>query len=437
MRARAFCSVASVAASSVAAILLSFATPSFAEEPIQEAAVPPPATTAPPPQEPPSASSPSSARSSSSTGRVLKVPVGDRVVEVALGCEGRAVLKVGDRAYVACGEDGVVVVDLEGEGAPRVRSRTPTSGDAVGLFVRNGRVWVELSRIEAMPIGSARGMADSASAAASGAPPPVPYAGGDEPGSESPREPSRAGGGSLIAPKRVGGLVELGLGTKLFLTVGDLGFGLLSHAFVVRRFEAPVSLRADALPLGVATGKNGAIGAATATVLVSIDTHVFELGVGIGGGTLPRSLRYTPASDGTFVPIGGSGGTVSVPTLIRFGARDGLSIVARTSLIVQSEEFELGAVDIVGQVPVTERVALLFTGEGGNLGTASGGMAMRYRATEARGAGAVFVNGGAGYALLEGATVCRQDFQTGGGFPTCTRPQYSGPAISVGVELRL
>jgi len=429
---------APIGASFVLALVLSSAAVAHAEPqapPATSAAVPTPDPSAPAPvppvhpETPPIVAAPPAAPPSS--GRVLKVPVGDKTVDVALGCEGRAILKVGSRAYIACGEDGIVIVELEGEAGPRVGARIPTSGDAVGLFVRNGRVWVELAKIEAMPVGAARGVSDTpsgpvmAGSSAAGANP--------EPIQDAAARPPSGSVPSLVAPKRVGDLFELGLGSRLFLTVDDLGFGMLSHAFAVRRFEAPVAIRVDALPLAFATGKSGGAGAITVTAMVSIDTHVFELGAGVGGGTLPRSLRYSSSGTGDFVAVPGSSSSVVVPTLVRFGARDGLHIVGRTSLMVQSERFQLGAIDIVGQVPVTDRVALLFTGEGGNLGTASGGMAMRYRATETRGAGAVYVNGGAGYAYLQGSTTCVEQ----AGYPSCRRPEYHGPALSVGVELRL
>lgn len=382
-----------------------------------------------PPAPSPSPAAPSSAprADNAGSGRVLKVPVSGKTVEVALGCEGRALVKAGSRAYVACGEDGVVVVELEGEGAPKVVERIPTDGDAVGVFVRNGKVWVERAKIEATPIARARGVADSAPGSAD-APGDRDRPGSAEAGPTAPRRE----GASIVAPSRIVDVFDLGLRTRLFLTVDDLGFGMMNHVFAVRRFSAPIALRAEALPLALATGKAGAAGAAAAVAMVSVDTHVFELGLGIGGGTVPASVSYTSTSAGQGAQVSGSS-TVVVPTLIRFGAYDGLSLTARTNLVVQSDRFRFGHVDIVAQVPVSDRAALLFHGEGGNMGTNSGGMAMRYRATETREAGAVFVTGGAGYALLQGGVTCESPT----GYLYCRRTEYSGPALSLGIEIRL
>lgn len=354
-------------------------------------------------------------------GPVLRIPRGSEVREVALGCEGRAVLVVESRVYVACGDDGVAVVGLEPE--PVLLGRIPTDGEAAGLFARAGKPWVELTRTEARPLGALR---------AQGPLPPSVHA---PSGGQAARTPEPAERPKLIAPSRVGDVTELSLGGAAFLTVGDLGVGMLAGAGIGHRFEAPFALRAEAYPIAIGTGKQGAVGAFTGIGLASIDTTFFEIGLGLGAGKIPKSGSYDYSGTGTAVQSDG-GGSVVAPTYVRIGARDGLYFSVRTSIIVRREEFAFGSVDVVGQIPLAERWALVVRGEGGNMGSASGTASMRYRITETRGAGAAFVQGGGGYAYLEGDPRCETRTTVGGSYTSCFTASYSGPALAVAGEWR-
>lgn len=355
-------------------------------------------------------------------GPVLRIPRGAEVREVALGCEGRAVLVVESRVYVACGDDGVAVVGLEPE--PVLLGRIPTDGEAAGLFARAGKPWVELIRTEARPLGALRGQGPFL--------PPSVHA---PSGGQATRTPEPAERPKLVAPPRVGDVTELSLGGAAFLTVGDLGVGMLAGAGIGHRFEAPFALRAEAYPIALGTGKQGAVGAFTGIGLASIDTTFFEIGLGLGAGKIPKSGRYDDSGTGTTVQSDG-GGSVVAPTYVRIGARDGLYFSVRTSIIVRREEFAFGSVDVVGQIPVAERWAVVVRGEGGNMGSASGTASMRYRITETRGAGAAFIQGGGGYAYLEGDLRCEARTTVSGSYTSCFTASYSGPALAVAGEWR-
>jgi hypothetical protein len=66
-------------------------------------------------------------------------------------CTMLATLEVARRTFVACGTGGVWVVELAAEG-DRLISRSTVAGRAVGLFSRNGRVWVEIETLSARPL---------------------------------------------------------------------------------------------------------------------------------------------------------------------------------------------------------------------------------------------------------------------------------------------
>ncbi len=61
-------------------------------------------------------------------------------------------LELGVHTWVACGAGGVWVVELGTASGDRWVERRPLSGSAVGLFSRNGRVWVEVETRSAHPL---------------------------------------------------------------------------------------------------------------------------------------------------------------------------------------------------------------------------------------------------------------------------------------------
>ncbi len=363
-------------------------------------------------------------------GRKLVVASEGRTVELDLGCEGRSVVRAGVRAYVACGSDGVVVVDLEGPRAPALAGRLPVEGEAVGLFVHRKQPWVEIARLEARPLAGALMEAPTGapSGRASDSRPSSLRVDGDAVQSSDTR-PSR------VAPPRVGGVTELSLGGLLFLTVGDLGVGGIGKAALVHRFGAPFAIRADLAPFGFGTGKAGAVGVFTGTGTVSVDTDFFEVGLGFGGTTLPNQpiVNYTT---GAQVAASNPTSSVVVSNYLRFGARDGLYLDGRTNVMVRDKSFEFGSLSIDMQIPVADRWGLVLHGSGGNMGTADGLVTMRYRITETRGPGAAFVSGGGGFGIVEGAGKCGPYNYGNTVYYSCSRPTYGGPALALSGEWR-
>jgi hypothetical protein len=70
--------------------------------------------------------------------------------EVALPCEGRALLHHGGVTYIACGDGGLLEVTREADAA--VVSQRRFAGQVVGLFVHEGQVWLKVIKQEARPL---------------------------------------------------------------------------------------------------------------------------------------------------------------------------------------------------------------------------------------------------------------------------------------------
>src|SRR5690606_11653911 len=67
-------------------------------------------------------------------------------------CTLHATLELGRQTLAACGAGGVWVVELGGQGGDRWVEQRSVEGRAVGLFSRNGRVWVEIETLSARPL---------------------------------------------------------------------------------------------------------------------------------------------------------------------------------------------------------------------------------------------------------------------------------------------
>ena len=141
-------------------------------------------------------------------------------------CDLRTALSEGDRTIVACGAGGLWVVKTEAQGSFTLVSTQDLGGDVVGLFQRDGRIWAEISKLEARPVLPS-------GAASAGVLPDVPGAAPDtskpellepplkkvrprdiELGDEEDAEPE-----AEAAVRREGQVVELGLGDVVI----DLG----------------------------------------------------------------------------------------------------------------------------------------------------------------------------------------------------------------------
>lgn len=366
------------------------------------------------------------------TANGIRIAQGATVNDLPLpGCEPRAIAREGTRVYVACAGSGLVLLDATNPAAPTVAARAPTDGEAVAFHVLDGKVWVEIARVEARPAAAiVRGATFGAGAGAAGA---RGAAGAGEPAGSSGEAAQQGAGGagasgrrSLVAPPRATGLFELELGSRLFLPIGDIGFGALGAVKGAYRFEAPFALHAEVSPLGVATGKKGVIGTAAGHVIAAFDTTLFEVGLGIGGATL-----NSPTADAS--------SSLSFAQLARIGAEDGLALFGRTNIIVDNDRFIVGSVEVTGQAAVAQRWWLLLTGGGGPIGFAYGDVGVRYLVSGDTTRGGFFVSGRVGGAAIFKSTRTSTTFPGGttSYYLVEKKADYAGPALGLALGWRL
>jgi hypothetical protein len=121
----------------------------------------PPAASPPPLAPPPASAEPRPAPALAENDSVeraqalLAQRIGRLAPEGVAPCSLRATLELARRTFVACGPGGVWLVELGAEGQDRLLQRWPLAGSAVGLFSRNGHVWVEIETRSAQPIEQA------------------------------------------------------------------------------------------------------------------------------------------------------------------------------------------------------------------------------------------------------------------------------------------
>ena len=141
-------------------------------------------------------------------------------------CDRRAAISESTRAVLACGEAGLWVVRIDGEGKFILVGTQDMGGDVIGLFHRDGSIWAEVSKLEARPVlpSDATSMPTAPTPPSAGTLPDLPRQDQESPEPElvSPRpkkvrakqpEPEE------VEPRREGMVVELGLGD----VVVDLG----------------------------------------------------------------------------------------------------------------------------------------------------------------------------------------------------------------------
>ncbi len=332
-------------------------------------------------------------------------------------CEPKALAREGDRVYVACGASGIAILDARDPRNPIVAARAPTDGDAVALHVVDGKVWVEIAHVEARPASALL----RAARPVEGQSPPR-GASGDAGQPDMPAGQARR---SLVAPPRRGGLWEVDVGTRAFLPIGNIGFGLLGSGALAYRFLAPVAIHAELAPVGIAGGKQGTIGTAGAHAIVALDTQLFEIGLGVGAATL-----NSPVTEAT--------SSLSFAQAARIGARDGLAFSYRSNIVVDNDKFQLGAVSVSLQVGLAPSWWFLVAGAGGPVGFAQGDLGIRYLVHGDLGPGSLLLTGtlgGAGvFKSVKSSTTTQGSFTY---YRTVKSADYAGPALGVGIEWRL
>jgi hypothetical protein len=409
-------------------------------------------------------------------GNLLRITRGASSTVVDLGCAGRSLLRTTTELFVACGSAGVVELDLADPVAPQRTGTMRVDGDATGLFVHDGVVWVEVAHVDARPVrtGAASPVSEQPAPASTAAPPrrssvPVAWAPARSAPSGSPApavdEGESAGAAakeapSIVAPARQGGLWEMAFLTSVFVPFGNLGIGQLGSASVAYRFEAPLVLRAELAPFGFAgpattnnspgfssgggpvgpggfpptqtppqtpgPGNGGIVSVFAAHLLFGLDTQFLEVALGLGGATVNEN--------GAFRQGGGAPqtGAVSIAQATRIGARDGLALNMESSAIALNSKFDLGYFVMSAQIPVSAKAMLVIRGGGGNVGFAYGDLGVRVLVHGNGGKHTLALTGFAGGAMI-GLNLCSSNpdppFTT-----ACNTANLAGPSLGGAVE---
>jgi hypothetical protein len=385
-----------------------------------------------PPLPPPSSSAPPAPPPARPVveGRILHLP---SAPPFDVGCEGRAVAQQGDRVFVACGADGVVEIDASNPQALRRSGRMPLdSGEATGLFVRDGRVWVEIAHVVARPVRIQQDAAE--------APAPAPAPREPEPPASAEPHPTHA---SLLAPPRHGGLWELSATAGGFVNLGPVGGGGFGSASAVYRLDLPIVIRAEVSP-GVVGFENNTVttrgpsGFAVATqqtatssavigaaqVLVGLDTQFVEVALGAGASSISRNFTTNAQTGGPAIVEEG-----------RFGARDGLALTVEASTVAANNQFSFGFFEMDLQVPTSRSFMLIARGGGGNVGLLFGDLGVRYLIQGDGGPDTIAIKGFFGGAGIEYQSACN-NYSLGPTASGCTYISVGGPTVGGGVEWR-
>lgn len=386
-------------------------------------------------------------------GNLLRLVTNGATAVVDLGCPGRSVLRTRSKLFVACGAAGVVRVDVTDPTSPRRDGAMQVDGDATGLFLRDGHVWVEITHVDARPVRvEPVALPPLPTAPQVASPPPQREVTFSE---ESPAHANSAKESpSLVAPPRQGNIWDMSFETSAFITLGALGAGVLGSASVAYRFEGPFVVRAEVTPFGIAgpsqstagvmsqspgiqpigataTSQNSgsnSVTTAAAHLLAGIDTQFIEVALGIGVATVNQDLgSNTSATPDT--------SALSIAESARIGARDGLALNLESSAVAANRQFNLGYFLSSVQIPLSRKIMLMIRGGGGPVGFAYGDLGIRALIRGDGGKGTVALTGFAG-----GAGILVDLCSTNPVSPNttaCNNSTLAGPSLGGAVEWKL
>jgi hypothetical protein len=317
-----------------------------------------------------------------SEGRVTKISPGE--VVISLGSDDN--VDRGDRIELALERPGADGADL---GDDAVLSHEALAvGVVTNVSERNAKV--RLGMNESVPLGAV---------------------------ATPTRAPTTA---SLLSPPRVTGVWDVDVMLRPFAAVGELGGGFLLSGTISRRFDGHFQLRAmlDPWALGDAEHRES-VSAVNAALIASYDSQYFEMGLGLGAQTVNEPNFFLEPGTG-----------LSAAQLLRLGPQDGLSLAARTSVVLFHSEFAFGGMVVTAQVPIARGYWLLFGGGGGNVGYGYGELGLRVLVSGHGLAPSRFLTVSAG-----GAGVFRSEFCVA--FEPCgSAISYGGPMAGIGSEWR-
>lgn len=291
-------------------------------------------------------------------------PGNDAAVDAALAreqCARRSVLEHGGRLYAACGTGGVLIFERTPDGVS-LRERRVGLGDAQAVFVHDDRVWVELQRLEALPLAQLPSATPAGSAPVAGTAPTSP-----PPPSVPPAAPAAKPRESRVAPPRVGGVLRLEGSLRPFLPLGDLGIGALAGLALTYHGTRHWYVRAEVMPIGgvAVQGNDGWVLGMFA--IGGYDHPLFALGVGIGTVRMHDTYYHWEMGDGTSSYRTDEGMRFAIDQSIRLGALDGLQAHCDTTFLLADERWRFGYVNLGIQVPAGARNWLVADGGGSDL----------------------------------------------------------------------
>jgi hypothetical protein len=221
-------------------------------------------------------------------------------------------------------------------------------------------------------------------------------------------EPTARPTASLSAPPRSGGVYEFDVMGRPFVTLEDLGVGIVSNFEFSYRSAGALHLGVLVDPLALGTAEQGGVAAYRALGIAGFDTQYFEAGMGLGIQT---------ENFGSFDKDPGTG--LGFSQFARLGAQDGLNLTMRTDVVLIYREFEFSGLSGNFSLPLGRRAAMIGGGGGGSAGYGFGEIGVRILVAGNGGPGSVFIKttiGGAGV-FKDGScetAPCQRDISYGG-----------------------
>ena len=241
---------------------------------------------------------------------------------------------------------------------------------------------------------------------------------------------------SAMDPPRRGGQWEIATSVLAWIPVSADGAGGLARAHALYRFDVPMMVRADLLPLGFSFADDGRGAGAFGLLSLGFDHQVIGLSVGVGAASnnehdqvipsVPRPGEPAPL----FVP--GPGAMTAIVLGIRVGVADGLAFWLRSGIAIdhQSLGSKFAIFEGWGQVPFGPQWALTLRGSWTMAGTADLLVGMRVWLEGRGGPGSIALRLSGGFVRLT-----YQPPSRGRGYPDDI--DHLGPGLGIGIEGRL
>ena len=253
------------------------------------------------------------------------------------------------------------------------------------------------------------------------------------------RPTTRSATAETTSPPRLGGLTRVQLALRPFLALQTVGAGTVSQGLISHQFDAPFTIEAIFEPLAFGFARQANLVAITGIGLISYDTTLFQVGLGVGGTTVDTSSfgqRDLAEEDRLRVV-----GAFAISQKIRLGALDGLHIQAINSFFLAAQAFRYGGTTVQAQLPVgslggAEYSWLVGRGGGSAAGHGFGEVGLRVLVRGNGDRGSLFFTPTIGGAQLRGPNP-EAEFDPEAHYTPNLQVSYGGPMIGFEVEWRL